>query len=304
MPGQSGFGEGGYGEGGFGGNSETIKNLGFETGDSDGNPASWILSFLWGTEEYAQFAITTDLSVQGGNPPLYGSVEGFEGAWLENDLWVATLSSPVAAVYDTSNPPTQTAERFAVGWQGNETFYYENPPYTAAVYGATAYEAFETGWANSPYLTEFQGAGIDLTLWPMNGGGAEAFETGWVTGYISTFTTELSSASYTGLRALSAETFEHLKEDAVYSVVAATNVFTQVAHNLSANYQIYFQQSIGGSLPAPLVAGVPYYVRTAPTADTFTIALTEGAGSDLDITDAGSGLLYLHVVREFWATVL
>lgn len=66
----------------------------------------------------------------------------------------------------------------------------------------------------------------------------------------------------------------------------ATETFsTTFAHTFLVNDQIKF--STTGTLPAPLVAGTIYYIKTVPTSLTFTISATLG-GATLDITTAGT----------------
>lgn len=62
---------------------------------------------------------------------------------------------------------------------------------------------------------------------------------------------------------------------------------------------VRFQNS-GGALPAPLQAGRDYYVRTAPGNGVYTLSTTSG-GSQLDLTDAGSGL---SLIGEVPASIL
>lgn len=67
---------------------------------------------------------------------------------------------------------------------------------------------------------------------------------------------------------------------------ASPGVVALVSHGLSANDPVIF--STTGTLPAPLIAGAVYYVKTVLTADTFTVSLTAG-GTVINTTSAGSG---------------
>jgi hypothetical protein len=73
----------------------------------------------------------------------------------------------------------------------------------------------------------------------------------------------------------------------VSSVDATTNdsITTTAAHGLVANDAVVFN---GTNLPAPLIAGTIYYVRSSGlTTTVFTLALTEG-GALIDLTNAGT----------------
>ena len=67
---------------------------------------------------------------------------------------------------------------------------------------------------------------------------------------------------------------------------ASPGVVALVSHGLAANDPVIF--STTGTLPAPLIAGAVYYVKTVLTADTFTVSLTAG-GTVINTTSAGSG---------------
>lgn len=66
-----------------------------------------------------------------------------------------------------------------------------------------------------------------------------------------------------------------------------TDVFTtSAAHNLAVGDEILFTTTT--TLPAPLVAGVSYWVHSVPTGSTLKIATLPGAAA-LDITTTGTG---------------
>lgn len=74
----------------------------------------------------------------------------------------------------------------------------------------------------------------------------------------------------------------------VFTVVAATNLFTTVGHGLVAGTPIL--PASAGTLPGGLGATVPVYViASGLTDDNFKVSATLG-GSELDITDAGTGI--------------
>lgn len=76
-----------------------------------------------------------------------------------------------------------------------------------------------------------------------------------------------------------------------FTVNAATDTFTSAsAHGLAVGDAVQFW--IGNStntLPSPLLTGIQYYVLTAPTATTFTLAYYPTGGTTLDVTDTGTG---------------
>lgn len=67
---------------------------------------------------------------------------------------------------------------------------------------------------------------------------------------------------------------------------ASPGVITWVAHGLVVNRSVVFTTT--GGLPTGLTAGTVYYVKTAPTADTFTVSATPG-GAVINTSSAGSG---------------
>lgn len=69
-----------------------------------------------------------------------------------------------------------------------------------------------------------------------------------------------------------------------FIVDLAGDLIRSPAHGLADNQQILF---IGGTPPAPLVAGTLYFVRSA-TADTIQVAATSG-GAAIDLTAQAAG---------------
>ena len=78
--------------------------------------------------------------------------------------------------------------------------------------------------------------------------------------------------------------------DTTVSITAGATLgqFTSTAHGLVVGDAIRF--STTGTLPTGLTAGTIYFVKTVPTANTFTIAAT-AAGAQLNPTTAGTGVL-------------
>ncbi|MBK8916380.1 MAG: hypothetical protein IPM64_17585 [Phycisphaerales bacterium] len=90
------------------------------------------------------------------------------------------------------------------------------------------------------------------------------------------------------------------------TVDAGTDTFTKTGHGLAVNDVIFFADPViaGGTYlywaPFPGMTARAYWVKTVPSADTFTLSATKG-GATLDVTgtawsDSGSGVLV--VVRQ------
>lgn len=90
------------------------------------------------------------------------------------------------------------------------------------------------------------------------------------------------------------------------TVNAATDTFTKTAHGLAVNDVIFFADPVvvGSTYtywgPFPGMSARPYWVKTVPSADTFTLSATKG-GATLDITGttwSDTGLGVLSVIRQ------
>jgi hypothetical protein len=75
------------------------------------------------------------------------------------------------------------------------------------------------------------------------------------------------------------------------SVDATANAFALGDHAFETGDPVHFRAEQGGSLPAPLVAGVVYYA-IATTDDTFQVSATVG-GPAIDLTTAGAEILVI-----------
>ncbi|WP_440640283.1 hypothetical protein ACSHT2_02760 [Bradyrhizobium sp. PUT101] len=69
--------------------------------------------------------------------------------------------------------------------------------------------------------------------------------------------------------------------------IAAPAVFTKAAHGRAVDNPISFETT--GALPTGLAADVQYYVKTVPTADTFTVSETPG-GAAINTSGSQSGV--------------
>jgi hypothetical protein len=80
--------------------------------------------------------------------------------------------------------------------------------------------------------------------------------------------------------------------------IAAPGVITLTAHGYAVNDAVVF--STTGALPTGLTAGTTYYVKTTPTADTFTVAATVG-GAAITTSGTQSGV---HTVTDVPANTI
>lgn len=79
---------------------------------------------------------------------------------------------------------------------------------------------------------------------------------------------------------------------------ASPGVVTLVAHGFAANDPVVFSNT-GGGLPAEVVSGTKYFVKTVLTADTFTISATAG-GAAINTSGAGTGT---HHVTHLYSSL-
>lgn len=79
--------------------------------------------------------------------------------------------------------------------------------------------------------------------------------------------------------------------------IASPGVFTKVAHGYAVNDPVVL--STTGALPTGLTAGTVYYVKTVPTADTFTVSATAG-GTVINTSGSQSGT---HSVTGIYSAV-
>jgi hypothetical protein len=75
------------------------------------------------------------------------------------------------------------------------------------------------------------------------------------------------------------------------SVDTTADTFALGDHSFATGDPVHFRAEMGGSLPAPLVAGVVYYA-IATTDDTFQVSATVG-GAAINLTTAGSEILVI-----------
>ncbi|MGE4102878.1 MAG: glycosyl hydrolase family 28-related protein [Pirellulales bacterium] len=84
-------------------------------------------------------------------------------------------------------------------------------------------------------------------------------------------------------------TQRNVARNSIGAMTAATDdTITVSTHGLSVGDLVFFTNS-GGALPGGLTAGTPYYVKSTPTTDTFTVSTSWSGGTVVDITSTGSG---------------
>jgi len=77
-----------------------------------------------------------------------------------------------------------------------------------------------------------------------------------------------------------------------FTATASTDVITTpVAHGVSTSSQVVFKGTVATLAAAGITAGKVYYVKTVPTATTFTVSATSG-GVTLDVTADVAGTVY------------
>ena len=78
-----------------------------------------------------------------------------------------------------------------------------------------------------------------------------------------------------------------VRSSVVTMTIASPGVLTWTAHGLEVGDKV--KLSTTGALPTGLTAGTDYFVKTAPSADTFTLAATAG-GSVINTSGSQSGV--------------
>lgn len=281
------FGGGTFGRSVFGDGAEgdALSNLGFEEGTLGLAPL-WQIDDFSSAFEWAVFSV-------GGE-----AYEDFEHGWGSDTPFVT-----IAAQFTGPLP----VESFESGW-GNDAFMTVVFPATVDPFASGLYyEGFESGWSNDDYLFTFLTAPwrtqgfllVDLNDF-------EDFEDGWSNdGYLFEFTGgELVSGSFYNVRALAVENFEHVLAPQQYTGSAGADTLATTGHGLAINYRVVLATPVAGAMPAPLAPSVPYYVQNVPDADSFKLAQTASAGSPIDLTSAGSGLLKWAATYEHWTSLM
>lgn len=77
----------------------------------------------------------------------------------------------------------------------------------------------------------------------------------------------------------------------IFNALASNDTFTSFAHGMVVDNRVVFyaqDPTSGGVLPTGITEGTVYWVLTVPTADTFTVSLTQG-GAVVNLTADGCG---------------
>lgn len=273
-----------FGTGTFGADEDgdVFSNLGFEIG-SNGIADRWL------TDNFVASSFVPGVFESGG------AFEDFETGW-SNDEYVTG--------FEAANLAAGLTEDFENLWQ-NVGYLKTTMPMAAGVFSADGtgpnplqVENFEVGWgSNQNYMWTFPESALaddnhaptDFTDSSMK----LVFDPG-----------DLTTGTFSGLRALTVEQFANIQVPQLYAGSAANDTITTNGHNLSVNHRVVFASAIGGALPAPIVAGIPYYVQAVVDANNFKVALTASAGSAINLTGDGSGLLYWSAPYENWTTMM
>ena len=235
----------------------------------------------WASGTYA-FALVLGVNALGA---LFGNgtvvltaVDGFEGGW-NNAPYYLTLDSSLT---------------LEANWDAAETNL-----------GAETFDAGDgapgTGWDDG----DGDGIGYKFDLSLVSVGcvfsagdldlDQEDFETfgngQWDPNYIITLLGVETATTWDANVGESAEDFEEVVDDKLYTADFTTDTLTSTAHGL-ANNTVVRVVNIGGAFPGPLVRTVDYFVVNA-TANTFQLSLTSG-GAAINLTDNGTGDQYVR----------
>ena len=264
----------------------SITNPSFElAGAQPGDASGWTRTVVSTYEEIAGFGAL--------NAPL----ETFEVEWGNEPVLFEFADADVArAIYTDPTPPnTRNAEGFEVLWGSNEGFQFELTSTEDAVFGATSFEPFETGWGNDAFLFGFSGP--DVAAAP-----TEDFESGWLnTIYLYAFTNPDLSAALFYVGAQPRENFETVFPLRAYTPDVTVNAFASTAHGFANGDVVQFTGD--GAVPRPFQVGIDYFVRDV-TANALRIAASAG-GAALVLTDSGSGQRQLQASTSgFWTLAM
>lgn len=222
--------------------------------------------------------------------------ERFDVMWSRNETFAATWSAlqSIAAQVTSVFVTPKFAEDFEESWAlsggvGNEAFAFSWPGGTLASFDTTPenFEDFEEEWSsNQLNLSGFAPGDVSAASFDTAPEAYEDFEEGWNN---DTFYTSMSSTSTAAFDSTpqNFEDFEETKVPLAVSVDPATDTFTTPSvHGLSVGDKVTFITD--GALPAGLSPNVDYWVKTAPTTTTFTVASASG-GTTIDVTNSGTG---------------
>lgn len=284
------FGGASFGDSLFGDGAESapISNLGFEQG-TNGIAALWhVESFTSSPLLFATFA---------GEK----AVETFERGWV-NDAY--DFSGPAQIAAQFTDAPAPEVEGFERGWSNHPYMRASFPNAVATFSDGTFAERFETAWGNTSWVGAHSAYTLQYPLYS-HGSDVEPFEAGWqnVEAYVFELTSS-TGATFYGERATTFEGFQHVQEAQAYTADATDDELETTGHGLATDYRVVLASAVAGLMPSPLAPGVPYFVQAVPSADAFKLAPVAGAGSPIDITTAGSGLLKWSAPYENWVTLM
>lgn len=214
------------------------------------------------------------------------AADDFGGSgWMVHFDFVLEPTDVELAAYATAFVNTAAFESFETGWQ-NFPFLYETATSENAIYNFTeAVDAFELGWMLGPFL---------LTLGPGDiEENTETFETGWID---PPYAYDLDGVGDTDLAVYNGgvgapnsefvEDFEYVIPDVEVSIDPATDVFSANAHPLQNTDDVYLK-NLTGTIAGGFQATLLYFVRDR-LANSFKLALSSG-GAAVDALTAGTG---------------
>lgn len=252
----------------------------FETG--------WSLTSAGGAYAFALVLGTNALGAIFGNGTTVGtSTDGFEGGWSNTPYYIGPLdfSLTVAADWDVGGDETS-----------DETFDAGNgTPGTGWDDGGGDGIGYKFDLSlDSPVGAVWDAGDLDLD--------AEDFETfgnsTWDPDYREDLTGIETATTWDLNGSESAEDFEEVVDDKLYTADFTTDTYTSTAHGLALNTVVRLV-NVGGAFPSPLVRTLDYFVVN-PTANTFQLSLT-ASGAAINITDNGTGDQYVRGSdKRYW----
>jgi hypothetical protein len=288
-----------------------LINLGFEdVGATPGSADGWTLFITSSAERVALFGTETPAREE----------ERFEAEWSTNEDYLFAFEdvSVVAPLFDTDISEGDPLEDFEEGWDpdgdllANFGVAFPDPSMEEASFDSAltpeTVEDFEEGWDTNEDYDFAMGSAVsaffDAAISPQ---GFEDFEDGWRgTGAgndLETVMGATTAASFDGaLAPESVEDFEEVRDEIQVTVDPATDLFTAAAlHGFGVADRVSFRLVGAGALPGGVNTLFQYYVLASGLTTTQFRVATTFPGSTIDVTDAGSGAVYItHDRTRYW----
>jgi hypothetical protein len=282
--------------------------FGFQAGGTEVYAGTLQGSYIWGAYIYA-----------GELTPA----EDFEFAWASGTYAFALVLgvNALGALFGNGTTVKTSTDGFEGGW--NNSPYYLTMDFTI-----TSSAVWDAGETNLGAETFNAGDGTPGTGWDDGGGNgigyqfdlsldspvgavwdagdldldAEDFETfgnsTWDPDYREDLIGITTAATWDLNGSESAEDFEEVVNDILYTADSTTDTMTATGHGLALNTVVRLV-NVGGAFPGPLVRTLDYFVVN-PTANTFQLSLT-ASGAAINITDNGTGDQYVRGSdKRYW----